>query len=591
MGSKAVFHFAAQATLLLFLVGGVLLSISPSRLHRLSTRQRGNRSPIQGNDKPYDLILRFDPHATPMSPVIPRDFVSLSFEWNAAAELAKSPVFRNLISNLLQHPMDRSSNVQARKPLGINFRVGGNSADRSRWDESPHSPRNSMTPDALKALYKVAENVGGTLTLDLNMQAAGEPFPTPRVDTTWAMEEWRGILQTLSIHPDFKTIVEAIEIGNEPDLFPDHGYRPTNYSLQDYAREYGAYLHDLELHNTTKIVQGGTFCCREPFVQSQAALMYVFRKYLKSWSFHKYATTTCRHKTTSIAALLDEASTTKIGTYIRGSVAAATALGIPATMGETNSASCGGQTGVSDTLASALWSIDYLFVLATHHISRVNFHGGGTGPYTWFVIPDKYYGENATALHGNRVQVRPLYYGMFLWNWLVANHTQSRVFPVECRGGDFCVRNLLDTDSHDSNNEDTNINADIRVKVWAMGDTDTGDYKVVILNKLYNSSTTKDPSPLWVKLIAPFPEGHIVALKSSLVEGMEATTNLTIAGWTWEGSYDGERNGKYEGTTIYPKGYGDSNGNTFELLVPPATAMVVWFRELNHPSMDISSTS
>lgn len=37
--------------------------------------------------------------------------------------------------------------------------------------------------------------------------------------------------------------------------------------------------------------------------------------------------------------------------------------------------SCGGQKGVSDAFASALWSIDALFTFASYGVTRWNFHG------------------------------------------------------------------------------------------------------------------------------------------------------------------------------------------------------------------------
>jgi len=43
---------------------------------------------------------------------------------------------------------------------------------------------------------------------------------------------------------------------------------------------------------------------------------------------------------------------------------------IPFIMGESNSASCGGMTGISDSIASALWFLDYAMNLASIDVSR-----------------------------------------------------------------------------------------------------------------------------------------------------------------------------------------------------------------------------
>jgi hypothetical protein len=44
---------------------------------------------------------------------------------------------------------------------------------------------------------------------------------------------------------------------------------------------------------------------------------------------------------------------------------------------KTNTASCGGLSGVSDTLPGALQSLDYAFQVASASVSRALFHIGG----------------------------------------------------------------------------------------------------------------------------------------------------------------------------------------------------------------------
>jgi hypothetical protein len=71
-------------------------------------------------------------------------------------------------------------------------------------------------------------------------------------------------------------------------------------------------------------------------------------------------------------------------------------------MTEGNTCYHGGQPGVSDAFASALWAADYLLRVAQAGYAGVNLHGGGEGYYAPIT------GEpNATKL-------RPEYYGMLL---------------------------------------------------------------------------------------------------------------------------------------------------------------------------------
>lgn len=55
----------------------------------------------------------------------------------------------------------------------------------------------------------------------------------------------------------------------------------------------------------------------------------------------------------------------------------ATAAGKPLIMFETNTASCGGFPGISDTFASALWATDYGFQMAYNNFTNALLHVGG----------------------------------------------------------------------------------------------------------------------------------------------------------------------------------------------------------------------
>jgi hypothetical protein len=78
--------------------------------------------------------------------------------------------------------------------------------------------------------------------------------------------------------------------------------------------------------------------------------------------------------------------------------------GLPFRLAETNSCYQGGKQGVSDTFASALWSADLMYQLASAGGMGINFHGGGYGWYTPIA---------GTPEDG--FLARPIYYGMLLF--------------------------------------------------------------------------------------------------------------------------------------------------------------------------------
>ena len=49
--------------------------------------------------------------------------------------------------------------------------------------------------------------------------------------------------------------------------------------------------------------------------------------------------------------------------------------------------SCGGQDGLSNALAAALWAVDFMLGMAQSNVSRVNFHGGAGSKYSWLGPP------------------------------------------------------------------------------------------------------------------------------------------------------------------------------------------------------------
>jgi hypothetical protein len=100
-------------------------------------------------------------------------------------------------------------------------------------------------------------------------------------------------------------------------------------------------------------------------------------------------------------------------------------IGIPYRMSECNSFYNGGSNGVSDSYASSLWVIDYLFNCAQGGASGVNFHGGGNSAgYT--PIADS---------SGTVVGARPEYYGILLFT-LAGTGT---LYPTQVSAGSLNV--------------------------------------------------------------------------------------------------------------------------------------------------------
>ena len=86
---------------------------------------------------------------------------------------------------------------------------------------------------------------------------------------------------------------------------------------------------------------------------------------------------------------------------------------------ESNSVACGGAHGVSDAYASAIWGVDWLFLMAAAGVEGVDFHTSSQlyQPFSPVTLND---GRRA-------VVARPLYYAMLLFAEATAHH--ARLLP------------------------------------------------------------------------------------------------------------------------------------------------------------------
>jgi hypothetical protein len=89
--------------------------------------------------------------------------------------------------------------------------------------------------------------------------------------------------------------------------------------------------------------------------------------------------------------------------------------GVPWRMTEYGSANAGGQAGISDVFAAALWTMDHGFLFALRGASGVHFPNWFTYPYAAIPIDN-----------GKVLDVRPTYYGLLM----LRAAAQGRVVPV-----------------------------------------------------------------------------------------------------------------------------------------------------------------
>jgi hypothetical protein len=110
-------------------------------------------------------------------------------------------------------------------------------------------------------------------------------------------------------------------------------------------------------------------------------------------------------------------------------VPTALADGLPYRLEEVNNYFNGGATNVSNTFASALWGLDFMYWWAEHHAQGLNFHTGDRVAAGYTLLPSKYTAFFSTT---NGYVVRPLGYGIKAFD--LGGH--GRFVPVKLNGGD-----------------------------------------------------------------------------------------------------------------------------------------------------------
>jgi len=307
-------------------------------------------------------------------------FAGLSYEKSKLYE----PVFTASNSDLIGIFESLGSSV---------LRVGGNSVDRNVWTpEGPGQTAGQIAPGDVDSLAAFVKAAGWQCLYGINLGGAAAGATTPAL----AAAEVAYAAQQLG------SSLLGIEIGNEPDLYGDAGnYFAGNWSLAQFLTFWDEFRAAILASTPGVPITGPADAGNEstwtvPFGET------VTKSEITLLTQHYYRAN--GQSPGSTAAYLITPDPTLIAN-LAILEAGARSIGVPYRMSECNSFYNGGASGVSDSYASSLWVIDYLFNCAQGGAVGVNFHGGGDGSgYTPIADND-----------GSVVGARPEFYGILLF--------------------------------------------------------------------------------------------------------------------------------------------------------------------------------
>lgn len=333
----------------------------------------------------------------PTARTIPAGFVGLSFEQTALKTYAGQdasaldPVFEQLVRNL----------APGQRPV---LRIGGDTTDWSYYSRvlQPHSRRPpwvryTITPDWIAIAHALASGLGARLILGINLEA-----DSARI----AAAEGRAMVRGIGAGA-----IAGLELGNEPELYGSFNWyrtssgagvrgRPRGFDFAQFSMQFNAVsraLPDVPLAGPA---------IGSPNWSGQLGSFLRANPRVKLATIHRYPLQRCA-KTTHYtpAQLLAPSSSTGLAAAVAPLVSVAQRHRAALRLGEINAISCGGQPGLSNSFAAALWSLDTMFALAGVGVGGVNVH---TTPGA----VNQLFSFRTDTAGRYTARVYPLYYGL-----------------------------------------------------------------------------------------------------------------------------------------------------------------------------------
>lgn len=398
---------------------------------------------------PQGLTTAFDVQvqsgATPPSAsiMIPSAFYGFSIEFSVINVVIGSNAshiqvpFLNLMSNIVQRAgsvhIRVGGNTQERAVL-VDTIPGGKILEKDKSQLDPNTP--TATPPTVfttELLYMLA-NASSLVNVKWYL---GIPFN----DTNWR----------LAIATEGQKILGSnllgLQAGNEPDQYGQHGARSSDYNQQAYVTEFKSLVdtmnNDPAQSVNRHLLLGPSLSTSFWTNQQIWDLGYVdqFNDNLAILTTEKYPDNNCAALYPSATnpplnpqdmfpKYLDHSFVVNLVAEFRNDTAYAVSKQKPFVMFETNTASCSGFPGVSDSFGAALWALDYGMQMAANNFSGALLHVGGQNSYYNPFTPPP---TNQSAFH--QWTIGPVYYSTVVMAEALGKNDNTQVYELGANSG------------------------------------------------------------------------------------------------------------------------------------------------------------
>lgn len=333
---------------------------------------------------------------------MPQRFLGLSFEMAALGQLGQD-AYRGDLVRLL-------------RSLGAGIlRFGGITADENvAWTDAEDPPpawaSSTIGPAQMSALGVLARRSGWRVLLTVGL-AHFEPAAAAH--------------EVAAAHAALGSNLAAVEIGNEPNAYGSHGFRELPWLAQGYQEQVSEYREAIEALTPDVPVAGpdvsgsgafGEWGDEEALAQKPVML-----------TGHHYPLGCAQTPAPSIETLLSAAIRGAAANSLNSYLKVADSYGIPMRIDETNTVSCGGVEGISDTFASALWATGYITQAMADGAAGINLQGNPTNcvGYTPLCAP------SPTAIAEGALSAEPEWYALLLTKSLIGTRPLPTTISAE----------------------------------------------------------------------------------------------------------------------------------------------------------------
>ncbi|PFH50111.1 glycoside hydrolase family 79 protein [Amanita thiersii Skay4041] len=389
--------------------------------------------PQRPPDFPLQYTIQIQNGVVPEGLSIPQlgSFFGFSIEMSVIDQVCTKFIqipFLNLMSNLI------------RRSGRVNIRVGGNTQETAKLVD--HTPSGRL-------LEKDKTNTIGT-TQTPPLIYTRDVFYLMRNISDFVNIRWFLGVPFKEINPlDLNIAVVGAQIlgdyliglqgGNEPDLYQDHGKRPAPYGPQEYFNDFRLLTQSMngsEYEKTRNMLLAPSLAGRWlPDQVWDLGFVDEFNAYLKWLSMEHYPLNNCAAvfgtngqvivPQEAFASYLTHRAGIDLCSAYLNSTMYAQQVSKPFVMFETNTASCGGFPGISDSFGSALWGLDYALQMAYSNFSMALFHVGGQNVYYNPFTPPP---TNQSTFR--QWTIGPIYYSSLVMAEVLGSSDKAQVYDM-----------------------------------------------------------------------------------------------------------------------------------------------------------------